>query len=99
MLDLLYTDDIRIKTLLKKDTFSGNVYSTPFTIKGCLQSKTSQRTDNNGNQIVTDLLLHTKENLADTTLVEYNGKFREIKFKDIIKNHLMGYIDHYEYRL
>ena len=97
MLDLLYTDDITIKYNRVGDTFSGYTYSTK-TIKGCLQSKTKQRTDGNGSLVVTSMLLNTKDKLSENDLIIYSGKEYKISSIDTVFNHLMGYIDHYEVR-
>lgn len=97
MLDFLYTDDITVKYNKTGDTFSGYTYSTK-TIKGCLQSMTKERTDGNGSLVVTSMLLNTKENLDKDDLITYSGKDYKISSIDVISNHLMGGISHYEVR-
>lgn len=96
MLDFLYIDDITIKYNKVDDGFSDPTFSTK-TIKGCLQSKTKQRVDGNGNIVVTDMLLFTKEQLQPSDIIVYE-RDRAISSIDVISNHLMGGVDHYEVR-
>lgn len=98
MLGFMYTDTIPIKKYVSGDDYSGKVYADS-TILGAIQDKTKTRQDNNGNLIVTDVLLFTNEDLPLGTLITYDGRDREIIFRDKIRNHLMGGVDHWEYRL
>jgi len=97
MLGVLYTDDVTIRYDKVDDGFSDPVSATK-TIKGAIQNKTKQRVDGKGVLIITDNLLLTNELLNDSDLIVYEGRDREISFKDTLTSHLFGTIDHYEYR-
>ena len=98
MLDFMYTDDIVLLVpSIETDAYGQPTY-TEKTIKGCLQSKSKQVTDSNGNLTVTNNLLCTNEPITLANRIRIDGNDRDIVAVDKIVNHLMGNISHYEAR-
>ena len=98
MLDFMYTDDIVLLVPSGATDAYGQDAYTEKTIKGCLQSKSKQVTDSNGNLTVTNNLLCTNEPITLANRIRIDGNDRDIVAVDKIVNHLIGTISHYEAR-
>ena len=96
MLDFMYTDDIVLLVPSSTTDAYGQYTYTEKNIKGCLQSKSKQVTDSNGNLIVTNNLLCTNEPITLANRIRIDGNDRDIIAVDKIVNHLTGNIDHFE---
>jgi len=93
---LMYNDDVAVK-YVSGDKYKGFT-TTDDSIKGAIIGRTSRKLNGDGTVTSTSNVLNTNVLLPITTLIVYESRDREIVDFQPVHNHLMGGLDHYEYK-